>query len=498
MPYLQGYTARTNRDASDRQERQMQLNNLIKGFELNQESGQYEANERGRNAMAVQSEKVNQELMYLREQNKLIGATLNEKSMTEGVTEMVKGNIADGWETIKRNKPLADTLRAKGVHSVAPVDWVNDKEMYEKVGINVPTEVLQDPITMKALNSAFMKVQGADGTWKLAETANLAKSTGTMQYMKSADRQGMAERFNRIHDIIKGYIPTPLEEEYGKTSLRAGIAQNSLNELKSSIDINALAEWATLNPNKTVDDYIAEHKQTVIDPTKQAEIDDLYIDKAISDNEKVIVDSLPTIKPKEYTSEMYSVVKRLEASNKKLGLTAQPAEIKQVRGYVNSTRKFKKLAEDIKHIDRDAFTKARNELLSIKGLSTSLSGTAQEKAKQLADRVASLTFKTELGVAMKEYVKLMSGATVTDKEFGDYMKMVVGGEYSDGSVASVALDSFASSLESGLMNSLEGIRTTNPWFYMNTKSAYDKSISTLGSRSKGKQADKKPLSGFKG
>jgi hypothetical protein len=398
-------------------------------------------------------------------------------------------------------------LRSKGIHNVAPIDWNTDQHLYEGKGLNVKPSDLQDPVKLRALNSAFMKVMGPDGKWKLASTENLVKSTGTTSYLSTPDRVGMEKRFNKLGEILKGHISTPEEEEYTAAALSSKTAKAKAAEAEATLKLDDLHRWQESNPNGTMSEYLSSLAvQKPLSAKDQAKAAKEEAAAQAAKSEKPFIDSLKSLGSKEYTPEVYQRAKELEAANKKAGISLPNEYLKGIYQNADSAKEFLSLRKKISSIPRNALEKVKKDFSNLFGLTSTLAGTPEEKAAQLKTQIAKLRFETELGLGVAKYVKMMSGAAVTEEEFNRYNVFSQAGSWSDISAATEAIGAFSDSLQGTLASQFENIRVKNPWTYMNRKTdmeSYEASL-TPAPRTRPRASNpfrdkpRRPLSDFGG
>lgn len=474
MGFLQGIQVSQNKKAEDRRERQSQLTNLIKGFEIDSNTGQYAPNERGQLGLDAQQQQMESKLKYLEEQNQMMQSNFNTDTMTRSVTHLVKGNAKDAQMTIDKNPSLKETLKQKNVHQVAPIDWQNDQELWKNIpNMNIKPEDLQDPAVVAALNTSFSKVQGADGKWRLSSTENLVQSTNTLGYMPSNMSDAVINRFNRAGEILNGRVITNEEQKLKDTQLDS--AQSNANLQRA--DLYMAEEFTTKffeeNPNPTMEQfnafkvaraggggtdyktmkamYDAELSKMKVDEKKTEMTDAKNVDQgtvqfleSLASDMKVTNESLKMGKKIQGDKKM-TTEERKETFNK----------FAMVDGFIGLNKELQNM--DVTDTDKNMLTKFRDNVAQLAG--TDMVPGDREKI------LRGIDLKTKVGAMVAKYVKFMSGAAVTEGERAMYMDLAQAGNWSTLEPMKTSMRAFTQSLMDDTEASFNAYRNVYPHDY---------------------------------
>lgn len=484
--FLQGVNAGQNIAQNNHRQRQQELTNYIKHGMTTDDGGNYvpSQDEYGQNMQATREASVENELIVQREKNAMLSATLNEGSMTRMVTAFTEGNVRDGLTELKRNPSLKRQLEDKGMRNIAPVDWANDSNLWENnPDINISPEDLQDPTVMNQLNRAFIKVQRADGEWGLIPTQNLAQSTGTMGYLSEADKEAMRTRFNEMGQILNGRILTDAE-------MRMQQAKQELETIKAKSDTSVIKygmeemeQFMQQNPNATLTDYHAHiaRKQAEAMPEKPMtamEMEKLRTQQArtglIEQQTAKLQQGMADAKKDRETKLQgagWSLSDVTDFSNKvdtggftdddyKKAFEAVKANPTIFKTSVETTRRvgrFTKIANQAvglatkiqnTNIDMNAYQSLATTLGKFTGIFDSMSATEKKEIDKgtIIDSLSDESLQTLQGSAtmlIADYLNLMSGTAVTEKEFNRMLGALGTSKWYDKTAVAVGLGNFA-------------------------------------------------------
>jgi len=470
--FLGGVAAANQTIANDRQAAQVELANLIEGFEKN-ENGKYEPNAKGQNMLDHKDALMQQQLMKLEAQNEAIMATQNADSMTRATTALAMGDVKEAWNIVSQNPALKAQLGEQfGAASIQPIDWANDRDMFEGTGVQINDETLSKPEVLNALNSSFFKVIGPDGKATLGNTQQLIAETNYGGYASKEDREGIFERVNKISEILSGHIKT--QEELELEATNAQIAQSNAN---INADVTALKEEYI--EGIIASDMSAEEKLAKISGAKGRSVDEL---KALAEESKTRIQlatendkiekakaEAATAKGKaeafepipgeaEFIASLRDAEKvpynddNLRKAGRIQGKKAITAErSKEVNGRFAMAKSFHNFTNKFidTELNRDALGKIQTTLDKL--MKPGMTGQEQEKV------LNNIEIDTELRALISEYVKFMSGAAVTTEEYNRYNDIAQAGAWSSKESAVEALRSFTNYLRVSSKDRIDSI-----------------------------------------
>ncbi len=521
--FLGGIQAAEVSKRADRRERidtraarQVELNNLVAGYELN-EQGEYAPNERGQLQLDKQEATLQQQVAVLGAQNEMIQAQLNEGAMVKATTAVGMGDPKEAWRIISRNPVLKASLNEEfKAASIGPIDWANDRAMFDGSGVAITDEVLNNPEKLNALNSSFFKIVHPDGTTSLGSTQDLIKQTNYLGTAGKQDSEGMTRRFNRIAEILAGDVTTPAEralqnkqntvanqkldiaggllglqlayqdkvlatpgisdkEKLDLLSGSKGVDYKELKAMYETITAKSKSEVAVQTQESTVAKAKSGAAKSATDAevaasTKNADIEKANLDaeKARRDKEgaKPIVgeaDFISNLETVVYNDENLRIATKIQNDSKqKLGAVKEKdvsGRISMAQGFHNFTKKFREA--DIKYDALHTIGTAMDKILK-PGMST-------QDREQVLDRVA---LDSEAKALLAEYVKFMSGAAVTEGEYNRYNDIFKAGTWASKQSAEEAMRSFTNYLRGSARRTI-GSMTSTPRDFLITRNRYD-------------------------
>jgi len=480
MSFIQGVTAANNSIAQDRADRmesrqakQQKLTNLIKGFEIDPNTGEYAPNERGQNALDTQNEQLKQQLATLTEQNMQIQSVLNKDSMTTTVTKMLKGDVQGGWKTINHNPGLKAMLAKKGMEDLQPVNWAQDKDLLEGVPAlkALTPEQLTDQQLMNALNSAYFKVK-RNGKWQVNTTESLIKVTGTTQYTDKTTTTGMKNRLSKINEILALKVQNPYEEKLQAMKVQNAIGAEEFNAEKIALQQRDMKEWIKSNPNGTVAEFL-EYSRPRSEKT-------IAIENAINNPQPAepafpvnefnasVEDSYANYSGKGpvFTNEQIAIANKLQDKNK-----VSATDNTNINSRIALMKGFAQIDKAYSGVDKNAWETIKTNINKYlpadwAKISPSERASINEKIKQDA----------KLGGYIAEYIKMMSGAAVTDSERALFTDIVSSGKYATKEAFQAALDGFRESLRSSTNVMIDATKHRTPHSYL----GYRQSMAKIG------------------
>ena len=483
MSFIQGTQAANQNINTDRAERvegraakQQRLTNLIKGFEIDPSTGQYAPNQRGQTALDVQNQQLQQQLSIVTEQNHQIQSVLNKDTMTDTVTTMLKGDVEGGWKKINQNPGLLKMLNSKGMEDLQQVNWMADKELLKDVPAlaALTPEQLQDPQLMNALNSAYFKVK-KNGKWQVNTTESLMKVTGTQQYTDRKTNAGITNRLNRINEILQGKVQTPYERRLKEQQTILALKQNEHNNNIADLTINDMNTFLEENPNATLAQYQAHIAKG--DPKAAIELEKAKIglETARLKLKEAKAEGTEAVFPRNefhaavedsykkydgtgnvFSNDEWSVARNQQGKNK-VDATTKRA----INDRINLMEGFGKVKEGFEELDQNAWEKSKS-VFSKYVPADWMSLTPEEQAKM----TKRLKEESRLGGYIADYIKMMSGAAVTDSERVTFTDIISSNKFATKDAFLAALSGFRETLGSSTNNLVDATRTETPYTYL--------------------------------
>lgn len=423
--------------------------------------------------------------MELQTTNEVLTATLNAQSLNKTAEHLAFGDTEAAMKQLNNNPILKQQLREKfGIVSVQPVNWATDYEKLQKVGINIKPEDFKDPQVVEALNSTFYKVVKEDGTTEIQSVPLMMKTINFQQYAEPDTLRGVEARFNKVQEILKGHIKTPEEEAIESNTqqatkikseenlsiekLRSEVLNNILNDTKLSPEeklnkitgaTNAQSQEDLLNLQKTLLDI--EKKSLDVKKAKN----ELKASEPVKDTVKF----LQSLDKASLTDETYEKAKKIQGKAK-----LSPTDEREVLDRARLAKAFSSVAEKFKNIDRNAFIKFSDEIAKV------LDPRASVTDKQaFLERIG---VNTELGLALSDYVKMMSGTAVSNQEYTKYLDLSQAGVWSNKESAEKALKSMSEYMTETAKKRHNALKNKYPLDYLLMRDAIDSAT----------QAPKKP------
>jgi len=177
----------------------------------------------------------------------------NAKSMTGVVTSLAKGNVSDANMYISRNPILKEQLLAKGITGIQAVDFDNDIKLLEGNPL-LDTTRLSDPAYRTEANKMFFKVRNPDGSYRISNSEDLYKVTGTHQYTTEEYNKKMQDGFA----YTKKMLADPSTANPDTIDTQSQVDTNTLNEKlavqedSTEYKLQKMAEYAVKQKNPKI------------------------------------------------------------------------------------------------------------------------------------------------------------------------------------------------------------------------------------------------------
>lgn len=479
-------------DAEARRARQAELENRIRGY-VKDENGNYVPDARGQLAEESQQNELEKKVIFQDQQLELMKqevqqqqSVINTRDMTESLLSAIQGRPQDAQKIINRNPKLRGTLQRLGVNQVAPVDWRNDKELYEHIGnLHLTPQDLQDEKKLNALNSIFMKVQKPNGEWYITSTEQLLHESNTKRYMTSKEVSALEDRVMKLGAVLKGTVLTDEEIEAKRTKAGEVGATSDYKTVVANESKDALVSWLEANPDKTINDYKAQQAQQQAEAKQAGKEEGKTVeDTNIDFNE---VKNTTKFEEKDYEYLYGNDLKPDGTPKKKFAYSNEARNLAKDMEFALNNGKLALSEKDqrdmIEGVDIiQNFTKAQKLFAKVESKSA-LSKFAAKAKSYLNDdksknddndtkinRIYSMA-DTSLKAAIAKYVKLMSGAAVTDAEKQFFIDIISGGEYASGSELYARLLSFNDQVKGRLTTSVDVLDDRAPYSVLSIKEA---------------------------
>jgi len=529
--FSQGIRLGMERNTDIRRERQQRLKNYVQGFELNAQTGEYVPNIRGMKALAIQEEMLNQQLMTALQKSQVMEDLLSKDAMTTTTAYLLAGRASDANRVLLNNPILKQRLvDAFQVNSLLPIDPlskedIDEIEKLEKLPLN--RAKLADPNVQKALQSLYFKAVLADGTTKIVPTPHIVNTNGFYSYVDSQTREAAQKRLKKMMDILSGAFDVPeiyeAKEEQAKAVQAQAKYQQNIYPAKTEADLAAIEaqslqpkaileeyeKYRQENPNATIDDFLTYYANKHPDPkaqlqqqklqnevikeqlkvkkaeldTKKAEIQLKETIAKLKNNQPVspeieqrLLETLPYIDlSRRVPKEIFAITKKIEAQNKKEGITIPIDQKKQIMKLPILAKRFTELLKEAESLPRNAWYKVTDDLNKLANFrSLYLSKDDPEDREKLLAQFRRWQFKSKLGQQIADYILTMSGQQLTDAEFERRTEIVTGGNWNNKESFLASLSGFTSQLIQNAEDNLNSVLPYVPYTYLNGKKELDK------------------------
>jgi hypothetical protein len=191
--------------AENRADIQQRMTNYLKGFD---EQGN--PNELGKTKQDLQLEQTQAALNAVKAEADAMSSQLNKDTITNTLIYWTMGEHDDALNQFNSNIVLKNKLAKSpslNIHSIDVPNWDSPQDVAQIKKLGIDTSKLKDPEVRDALNRSFMRVQGHDGTWRLASVDDVMKQTNTYNMMSKKQRDGYALAAQHTNGILKGLLP---------------------------------------------------------------------------------------------------------------------------------------------------------------------------------------------------------------------------------------------------------------------------------------------------
>lgn len=479
--FTAGINARAKLDANDRAnaaearaDKQQQLTALKIGFEQD-DSGNYKRDSLHQSEYEVKLKQTQAELQAIRAQSEGVQAKMYADGIAGMLSDWASGDHEDALSTWQNTPGLKEKFSAAPSLNITDIDTPNfsnpnDRQQLADFGID-PSKA-QDPEVAKALTNSFLRIRGADGSWRLEPVDKLTQASNSMHFMKSQQKAKFTEGLNRsIQTIMKG--ANPMVNEVQDVQL-----DNQKDLIAKTIE--ARDKFFESNPGSTLDDYKAYVKKSMTPVTADQQLKAL---KLLDTKETKAISNFVDNNPKEFGTliQNASLDSKIQVEGSKVPVYKIAKKVQGDRklatgrrdyldGMYTTLKNTERLKKDLASADFDwsALSKGMDEVSKITGTEW-----RQMSEKEKSDMLKRFSFNSDLKTVMAGYIKAMSGAAVSDEERKFYENAIISGNWSTKEAALASMDGFISGLKGGYKSSLDSMVYNLPATYLERKEQLD-------------------------
>lgn len=493
-------------EQDERREQAFRIKNYMNGFQQNTQ-GDYVPDSRGQKTAQLQEEKLNQELMYVKQQNMIMESYANTATMTQATTALIGGKAEDANHMIQQNPILKQKLKDTfGVVALKPIDFTRDVNLLKDAGINVDPAKFSSE-ALQAFNAGLVKAVDAEGKEYITGTHTIANQTNYLNYLTPSQRTEAEQALRKMANVMQGTIKSQEQEAYDKARLGAATAQMKTTEALSDMKLADLQKYLADNPNASIQDYLqhtaikkpmspkeqldtykgildVKHKENALVKDKaqltktglsikklQAELNKKAQEgKAKKVDLAKYIEKLPEIATKEYNDKNIRTALQIQQATKQKLSSADRGKLDRkitlVKGFNDVTKKMMKLYKG-GEADRNVVMQAGQALQKVFGSGT----VSKEQAKKV---LQSMQLEQSAQMLAFNYINLLSGAAVTDEERKKYIKLILGGDYNTAESTLSSISNFTNTLKKNVEDSLLGISSRVPYDFMHLYHGFKK------------------------
>ena len=499
--------------SENRRQEAFKMKAYMNGFQ-SEDGIHYNPDERGKLTAELQLEKLQQQVAVANTQNQIVSSYLNTNDMTRATSAIINGKAQDADAIIKHNPILREQLKNNfGVTGIQPIDLDHDANKLKDLVPNLNI-VNMTPEQRQALQTQFVKTINTDGSTSIIPTEAIVRETGYTNYLTPSEAEQKKQALKESLDVLRGAIKSPEEEKLYNAQVGAATNQAELTNQISGLKLKDLQDYMNTHPDATLQDYLKDIvTKTPLSPKEQLDIANKQADLELK-KQKVKASALET------NLDLQS--KKLDIQNKKLknksillkmkdGTVTQPVDIADFYTKLDNLKFDNSNLQAAKHIQGKATipTTLRQQISgkitlskTFASLTNELANAAQtgkigrgamSQIQKIWARIAggkytpgdtekllnTVAFDTKLKASMAAYVKLMSGAAVSDEERKMYSNIITQGDWSKIDTAFTALNSFNEYLQNSTLRTIDSIKTMTPYDYMLLKHDYNTWVSKI-------------------
>ena len=364
------------------------------------------------------------ELMLQQTQNAFIGDKLDQM-----VTESWNAGSIEPLQGLIQNNPLVKdrVMKQYGAIAIEPLNFGDSKtveHMASLVGISEES-LLKNEELKQTLGRAFFSSRMQDGSSMISSLGKITEELGLMGRITKTQRKNIADALNDINGKIEaGVLSDFIQKE----------------QFKAQLDIQKTKTIAEDKQDRLSQNNVSYF--TAVDEAKA----NLWKDGGLNND----------------------VLAQLEAQRNAEGVKTESldAAAKQqitgradlLQGSSNLLDKIDKLAPE--EVNKGVFDELMQRYETLKSDEDFNKMTKDDRDKILK----TIDLKSSVGMLVAEYVKLISGAAVTDQEFRIHLGNLVGGEYSNIAAMKQAMGAFHNDMKRKFKSSADESFKSSPTF----------------------------------
>jgi len=465
-----------------REERQQQLTAQMSGYgSYDEEAGEWIPTENRQAKSDIESQQLKATMQAVTSQMKNMQAKTNMDSMSDISEYMIENDYEGVNQTLEQNPALKRQL-AEGnfdISNVAGIDFAQDSNLLRGAGIaGIDKYDFTDLEDQELFRSQYFKTQGRDGKWKLQSVDSMNRGSNLYNNLDNKRRDMYTKRVRNINSLLAGKGITTAEE--GQTEATAQAAtkaaqlagKSSMEDVKYAYMISHPEVFAgkggsdrrdalrqqeeaffKSHPNPTQDE-ISGFYQGFLDVKQQGvsnvgeDIDLLQLKTSQAKAKKYNTGELE-YNPSDAQVTENTIIQSLDGSQK----TIIKDNIKKMSGNYTTIKMANRLLNSkMESVDKDVVANVKQSLTNLTGL--------DENDKKA---IANINFNTSSGMLFANYINEKSGTAYSQNEIDMIKGILLGGNWSDETVARKAIGEFSRSLEAINNSVADTIRDSAPY-----------------------------------
>ena len=454
-----------------RRSRQIQLANELNGFDV--VDGKYVRNEYGQKLDELKLARTEDLLAIEKEKKAAYDNLLSQQAATSSFKDIATGKANEGWNVAKSHPLVRQQYNNAGIYNVMPVDLHNDKSLLSSANIDVDS---MTPQQKNAINSTYVKVFDKNGDPKILSTKELKNRLGAQfssEFNKNFDRY-----HNKALQILQGKPVTDDATYNAKQSqLKATTVSNELKSKLAGLQLQAVNDYIDKNPNASAKDILGVLNSSTSKPL--TELQKVKLEKAKLDlkeeqkkAEKAAQEPMDIKDEANLISKIVSYNPSKSKDKDEYYRLLDNAD-KIIKSKIQNKENIKLNTAEKKVIDKpssvialnrvkakiDNLISSKADLKDVPGLAAVSSILAKTTSATGKDYIRLMT---QARGALADYVRDISGLTVTDKEYNNLLNIMLGGDYSNLDGMRTALTQFISDIDHREVSQIQGVGYTNP------------------------------------
>ena len=444
------------KEQTNRQQRQDDLTAQMAGYELNQETGRYQAGENLQTTQDLKAQQLEATVQQLQSNATARQSADNARGVTDIVSNISSGNWADATNTWNNTPGLKDSFANTrlDVANIEPINFNDPFDMEQLKPMGITPDILENPEYRDALNRSFMKVTGQDGKKRLASTSQVIAQTNSYNMMNQDQKRKHNESARYINGVLSNMTAKPVEAaktDIMVTALETGDPQEVMHAYMitnpekflgagGSQRRDSLAQeveaFGKGNPNATPKEWEAFYRRYSekkdIGTGGRRESEDII---ELSTEQKK-AEKVSAVEPTKF-----NVAEARDTENKIFAKLDEKKK-KSVQDDVDKMKSNFHLANNLNRILTTTATKIDKDAVA-----DAKTFVEKKIGRESAQSLANVDFNTRSGILLANFMKEMSGTAVADAEVNRLRNILLGGDLTDETYVKTAIASFASELE---------------------------------------------------